>query len=144
MSACPSCQAHLVIYLHLVNMPDIVFDPHLSAQLHNQILERAWTGAGRDIASLPSKTWWEESTPVPFDLASRLNPNLIKFLRSARAIIFDPDSDFHLFYYLIALNEKHNILSPDTFRASRGDPGDRYVWLYLSTRTKSDEEVGIV
>lgn len=122
-------------------MPMTAFDPHLSAQLHNQILERAWIGAGRDVASLPSKTWWEESSPIPFDLASRLNPNLIRFLRSARAITFDPDSDFHLFYYLIALHGKHELFYPES---CLGWWGDRYVWLYPSTRTKSDEEVGIV
>lgn len=117
------------------------FDPHLSAQLHNQILERAWIGAGRDAASIPSKTWWEESWPMTFDLASRLNPNLIRFLRSAKAILFDPDSDFHLFFYLIGLHGKDEIFAPD-IRLGRW--GDRYVWLYPSTRTKSDEEVGIV
>ncbi|CAI7576292.1 unnamed protein product [Penicillium pancosmium] len=122
-------------------MPKAVFDPQLSAQLHNQILEHAWIGAGRDIASLPSKTWWEEASPIPFDLASRLKPSLIRFLRSARAIIWDTVSDFHLFYYLMALYGKHEIFNPDTFPASGGD---RYVWLYPSTKTKSDEEVGIL
>ncbi|KAJ5976047.1 hypothetical protein N7481_009754 [Penicillium waksmanii] len=118
-----------------------VFDPQLSAQLHNQILEHAWIGAGWDVASLPSKTWWEESSPIPFDLASRLKPSLIRFLRSARAFNFDTDSDFHLFYYLMALHGKYEIFSPDTFLRSRGD---RYVWLYPSTGTKSVEEVGIL
>jgi hypothetical protein len=123
-------------------MPPVtgLFDPQLSAQLHNQILERAWIGAGRDVASLPSKSWWEESSPIPFDLASRLNPNLIKFLRSAKAIMFDPSSDFHLFYYLIALHGKHEILQDSPLRKW----GDRLVWLYPSTRTKSDEEIGIL
>jgi len=65
-------------------MPITGFDPYLSAQLHNQILKRAWIGAGRDVASIPSKSWWGESSPIPFDLASRLNPNLIQFLRSAK------------------------------------------------------------
>ncbi|KAJ5114059.1 hypothetical protein N7456_002593 [Penicillium angulare] len=118
------------------------FDPHLSARLHNEILKRAWIGAGRDAASIPSKTWWEESSPIPFDLASRLNRNLILFLRSAKAITFDPNSDFNLFYYLIALHGKHEIFAPDLL--GRWGRGDRYVWLYPSTRTKSDEEVGIV
>jgi hypothetical protein len=121
-------------------MPRTGFDPYLSAQLHNQILERAWIGAGRDVASVPSKTWWEESSPIPFDLASRLNPNLIRFLRSARAIIFDASSDFHLFYYLIALHGKHELFQDSSLRLW----GDRFVWLYPSTRTKSDEEVGIL
>ncbi|KAJ5599181.1 hypothetical protein N7450_000248 [Penicillium hetheringtonii] len=122
-------------------MPITGFDPHLSAQLHNRILRRAWIGAGRDVASLPSKTWWEESSPIPFDLASRLNPNLIRFLRSAKALLFDPDSDFHLFYYIIALHGKDEIFAPNT---PLGRSGDRYVWLYPSTRTKSDEEIGIL
>ncbi|CDM30150.1 hypothetical protein DTO013E5_8168 [Penicillium roqueforti] len=117
------------------------FDPHLSAQLHNQILKQAWIGAGRDVASIPSRTWWEEFSPIPFDLASRLNPNLVRFLRSAKATIFDPDSNFHLFYYLVALHGKHELFAPES---SLGSWGDRYVWLYPSTRTKSDEEVGIV
>jgi hypothetical protein len=92
-------------------MPATEFDPYLAAQLHNQILERAWVGGGRDVSSLPSKSWWEESSPMPFDLATRLNPKLIQFLRSAKAIIFDPASDFHLFYYLIALYGKDDILN---------------------------------
>jgi hypothetical protein len=87
-------------------MPVTGFDPQLSAQFHNQILERAWVGAGRDVASLPSKSWWEESSPIPFDLASRLNLNLIRFLRSARAIMVDTSLGFHLFYYLYALYGK--------------------------------------
>jgi hypothetical protein len=122
-------------------MSSTTFDPHLSAQLHNQVLKQAWIGAGRDVTSIPSKTWWEEFSPIPFDLASRLNPNLIRFLRSAKAIIFDPDSDFHLFYYLSGLHGKDEIFAPES---SLGWWGDRYVWLYPSTRTKSDEEVGIV
>ncbi|CEJ61353.1 hypothetical protein PMG11_09888 [Penicillium brasilianum] len=121
-------------------MPVTGFDPKLSAQLHNRILERAWIGAGRDVASLPSKSWWEESSPIPVDLASRLNPNLIQFLRSARAIMFEPSSEFHFFYYLLALHGKHEILQESLLRKW----GDRLVWLYPSTRTKSDEEVGIV
>lgn len=121
-------------------MPVTGFDPELSAQLHNRIFERAWIGAGRDVASLPSKSWWEESFPIPVDLASRLNPKLIQFLRSARAIMFEPSSEFHLFYYLLALHGKHEILQESLLRKW----GDRLVWLYPSTRTKSDEEVGIV
>ncbi|CAG7989856.1 unnamed protein product [Penicillium salamii] len=117
------------------------FDPHLSAQLHNQILKQAWIGAGRDVALIPSQTWWEECSPIPFDIASRLNPNLIKFLRSAKATVFDPDSDFHLFYYLRGLHGKDQLFAPDS---SLGRWGDRFIWLYPSTRTKSDEEVGIV
>ncbi|KAJ5612064.1 hypothetical protein N7510_005258 [Penicillium lagena] len=124
-------------------MPATEFDPHLAAQLHNQIFERAWVGAGRDVSSLPSKSWWGESSPVPFDLASRLNPKLIQFLRSAKAIIFDPSSDFHLFYYLIALHGKDDILDVQDSPLRRwGD--DRLVWLYPSTRTESDEEIGIL
>ncbi|KAJ5669168.1 hypothetical protein N7462_010238 [Penicillium macrosclerotiorum] len=63
-------------------MPVTGIIPHLSAQLHNQILGLAWTGAGRDVVSLRSKAWWEESSPIPFDLASRLKPNLIRLLRA--------------------------------------------------------------
>lgn len=122
-------------------MSSATFDPHLSAQLHNQILEHAWVGAGRDVTLISSKSWWEEFSPIPFDLASRLNPNLIKFLRSAKATVIDPDSDFHLFYYLVGLNGKDQIFAPDSSLRSWGD---RYVWLYPSTRTKSDEEAGIV
>lgn len=122
-------------------MPTATFDPNLSAHLHNQILKRAWIGAGRDITSLPSQTWWEESSPIPFDLASRLNPNLIKFLRLAKAIIFEPGLDFRFFYYLIALNGKNDLFGRGTFLDSLGG---RYVWLYPSTKTKSDEEVGIL
>ncbi|KAJ5138557.1 uncharacterized protein N7515_003405 [Penicillium bovifimosum] len=89
----------------------LVFDPDLSAHLHNQILERGWIGAGRDADSIPSKSWWEESSPIPFDLASRLNPKLIRFLRSAKAVMFNLDSDFNLFYYLMALNGKDEIFA---------------------------------
>lgn len=126
-------------------MPPVsgLFDPQLSAQLHNQILERAWIGAGRDVASLPSKSWWKESSPIPFDLACRLNPNLIEFLRSAKAIMFDPSSDFHLFYYLIALHGKDDILNVRDSPLRKWGR-DRLVWLYPSTRTKSDEEIGIL
>jgi hypothetical protein len=119
----------------------LVFNPELSAHLHNQILERAWIGAGRDANSIPSKTWWEESSPIPFDLASRLNPKLIRFLRSAKAVIFDPDSDFYLFYYLMALHRKDALFASDSLLRWWGD---RYVWLYPSTRKMSDEEVGIL
>lgn len=63
-------------------MSEMSFDPHRSAELHNQILQHAWTGAGHDIAFLPS-TWWEEYSPV--DLEPRLTPKFAQFLRSARS-----------------------------------------------------------
>lgn len=119
----------------------LVFDPELSAHLHNRILERAWIGAGRDADSIPSKSWWEESSPIPFDLASRLNPKLIRFLRSAKAIIFNPDSGFDLFYYLLGLHGKEGLFASTSILRWWGD---RYVWLYPSTRIQTDEEVGIL
>ncbi|CAI7601020.1 unnamed protein product [Penicillium viridicatum] len=64
-------------------MSEKTFDPQRSAELHNQILHHAWTGAGHDVASLPSTTWWEDYSPV--DLEPRLTPKLAKFLRSARS-----------------------------------------------------------
>lgn len=116
------------------------FDPRLSAEIHNKILEHAWIGAGRDVASLPSKSWWEDSFPIPFDLASRLNPNLVRFLRSAKSAISVPNSGFCFFYYLCGLQEKGDLLGFSVL----GSQGDRYVWLYSSTCVKSDEEVGIL
>lgn len=53
-------------------MSEMTFNPQRSAELHNRILQHAWTGAGHDIASLPSTTWWEEYSPV--DLESRFTP----------------------------------------------------------------------
>ncbi|CAI7644590.1 unnamed protein product [Penicillium manginii] len=119
----------------------LVFDPDLSAHLHNQLLERGWIGAGRDADSIPSKTWWEESSPIPFDLASRLKPKLIRFLRSAKAIIFDSSSEFNLFYYLLGLHGKDDLFVPISLLRRFGD---RFVWLYPATRIRSDEEVGIL
>lgn len=116
------------------------FDPQLSAEIHNRILEHAWIGAGREVASLPSTSWWEESSLISFDLASRLNPNLVRFLRSAKSAISVPNSNFHFFYYLRGLQEKEDLLGFSVLESR----GDRYVWLYPSTCSKSDDEVGIL
>lgn len=119
-------------------MPELAFDPQLSAQLHNKILHHAWVGAGRDPALLPSASWWEASSPVPFDVASRLNPNLICFLRLANMMTLDPKLCF--FYFLRSLqvsDQLHSILA--------GAPlAERFIYLYPSTGAYDEEDVGIV
>ncbi|KAJ5139691.1 hypothetical protein N7448_003099 [Penicillium atrosanguineum] len=122
-------------------MPESSFDPQLCAKLHNRILEHAWVGAGRDLASLPSTSWWEESSPITFDLASRLSPKLILFLRLARSVIWRPnDADFHFFYYLRGLASKKDLLRFYMLESR----GDRYVWLYPGSTVSSDDEAGIL
>lgn len=119
-------------------MPESSFDPQLSAELHNRILQHAWTGVGRDVSSLPSTTWWEESSPVPFDIASRLNPKLIQFLRLAK---FDANSpEFHFFYFLGGLQETRHLLRFSFLEMC----GDQFVWLYPAARSNSSDEVGIM
>jgi hypothetical protein len=115
------------------------FDPELSAEIHNKILEHAWIGTGREVASLPS-SWWDEYSPIPFDLASRLNPNLIRFLQSARSAIEALISGLNFFYYLRGLSQRED-LKDIPILDSRGD---RYVWLYQSTCSISEDEVGIL
>ncbi|KAJ5779983.1 hypothetical protein N7457_005143 [Penicillium paradoxum] len=115
------------------------FDPQLSAKCHNKILEYAWIGAGRDLSSLSSETWWENSSPVSFDLASRLSPKLIQFLRLAKSVPFS-HPDFHFFYFLRGLQESRDLL-----RFSILDTwGDRFVWLYPATCSTDEDEVGIL
>jgi hypothetical protein len=115
-------------------MPVSTFDPELSAQLHNEILRRAWIGAGRDLASLPSTTWWEISSPVPAEIATKLNPNLICFLRLAKTTTWDPE--FCFFYFLHSLQSSEYLHSLHT--------SDRFIYLYNPTSAYGDEEVGIM
>ena len=119
-------------------MPESPFDPQLSAQLHNAILHHAWTAAGHDLASLPSATWWEGSSPVPYDVASRLNANLICFLRLVKLTAWDPK--FHFFYFLSSLQSSDLLHSLPESR----DMADRFVHLYCPTDAYGDEEVGIM
>ncbi|KAJ5770013.1 uncharacterized protein N7511_002064 [Penicillium nucicola] len=119
------------------------FDPQRSAELHDEILRYAWTGAGHDIDSLPSTTWWEECRPV--GLESRLTSKLAQFLRSARSTPSrawsDNDPGFHLFYFLRGLQIGDNMLRYPLL----DDENDRFVYLYESTGCYScGEEVGIV
>ncbi|OGE50002.1 hypothetical protein PENARI_c019G09674 [Penicillium arizonense] len=121
----------------------MTFDPRRSAELHNRILQHAWAGAGHDIASLPSTTWWEEYSPV--DLESRLTPNLAEFLRSARSTPSrawsEKDPGFNLFYFLVGLQTSHHMLQYSMLDTE----GDRFVYLYQATGCYTcDEEVGIV
>ncbi|KAJ6118485.1 hypothetical protein N7471_013105 [Penicillium samsonianum] len=123
-------------------MSESTFDPQRSAELHNQILQYAWTGAGY-ISPLPSTTWWEEYSPVNLD--SRLTPKLAQFLRSARSIPSrgwsDKDPGIHFFYFLSGLQNSDHLLQ---FPLLDGE-GDRFVYLYQPTGCYTcDEEVGIV
>jgi hypothetical protein len=115
-------------------MPESPFDPELSAQLHNTILRHAWTGSGRDLASLPSMTWWEISSPVSAEIATTLNPNLTCFLRLAKTTTWDPN--FHFFYFL------HSLQSSDYLHSLF--MSDRFIYLYNPTSAYGDEEVGIM
>lgn len=124
-------------YFHTILQPS--FDPQLSAKLHNKILEHAWNGTGRDISSLPSTTWWEESSPVSFDLASRLSPKLIQFLRLSKSICI-PNTDFHFIYFLHGLQESRDLLRFSILESW----GDRFVWLYPGTCSTNEDEVGIL
>lgn len=121
-------------------MSNSSFDPELSAKFHNKIFEHAWSGTGRDVASLPSTSWWEQSSPIPFDLASRLNPNLVRFLRLAKDVTGFYDSGWSFSYYLTGLARKEDLLRFQILESR----GDRYVMLYHSTCTTNDEEVGIL
>ncbi|KAJ5966638.1 hypothetical protein N7501_002886 [Penicillium viridicatum] len=119
------------------------FDPQRSAELHNQILHHAWTGAGHDIASIPSTTWWEEYSPV--DLEPRLTPKLAQFLRSARSTPSKgwtcEDLGFNFFHFLSGLQSSDHLLQFSLLDCE----GDRFVYLYPATGCYTcDEEVGIV
>jgi hypothetical protein len=91
-------------------MPQSSFGPELSAELHNKIFEHAWISAGRDVTSLPSTSWWEKSSPIPFDLASRLKPNLVRFLRLAKDVTGFFDSGLSFFHYLTGLAREEDLL----------------------------------
>jgi hypothetical protein len=123
-------------------MPVSRFNPELSAELHNKILEHGWIGAGRELGTLPPTTWWEEFSPISFDVATRLNPTLIRFLRSAKVGIYE-DQKFHFFFHVWGLFSKDDLffLHESYMRES---PRDRYISLYRSSISKSDQEVGIV
>jgi hypothetical protein len=122
-------------------MPTSRFNPELSGELHNKILEYGWIGSGREITSLPSTTWWEQFSPISFDLASRLKPSLIRFLRSAKVGIYD-DQKFHFFFHARGLFHKNWLFLSDNWM--RDSPRDRYISLYYPSGSKSDQEVGIV
>lgn len=122
-------------------MPLSRFKPELSAELHNKILEHGWIGAGRELDTLPSTTWWEEFSPISFDVATRLNPTLIRFLRSAKLVIYE-DPEFHFFFHVSQLYSKDDLFFLQDYL--RESPRDRYISLYRSSISKSDQEIGIV
>lgn len=123
-------------------MPTSRFNPELAAERHNKILELGWIGSGRELSSLPSTTWWEHFSPISFDLASRLNPKLIRFLRLAKVGIYD-DQKFHLFFHVRGLFHKDWLFLTEN-GWMRDAPRDRYISLYYSSGLHSDEEFGIV
>lgn len=122
-------------------MPESQFDPALSAELHNKILEHAWIGAGNDLITLPSTSWWQSSAPVEID--SRLIPNLASFLRLAKVVNSAPPvtgSGLYFFYFLHGLQEQTRVFDTSTLKTW----GDRFVWLYPATGAVDVEEVGIM
>lgn len=122
-------------------MPLSRFKPELSAELHNKILEHGWIGAGRELDTLPSTTWWEEFSPISFDVATRLNPTLIRFLRSAKLVIYE-DPEFHFFFHVSQLYSEDDLFFLQDYL--RESPRDRYISLYRSSISKNDQEIGIV
>ena len=121
-------------------MPVSRFNPELSAELHNKILEHGWIGAGRQLDTLPS-TWWEEFSPISFDIATRLNPTLIRFLRLAKVVVYE-DPEFHFFFHVSQLHSKDDIFFLHNYM--RESQRDRYISLYRSSISKDDQEIGIV
>lgn len=115
-------------------MPESPFDPQRSAQLHNEILRHAWTGAGRDLASLPSTTCWEISSPVPAEIATTLSANLVSFLRLAKMTTWDPELHFFCFLHSLQSSEYLHSLHMS----------ERFIYLYNPTSAYGDEEVGIM
>lgn len=92
-------------------MPESQFDPALSADLHNKILEYAWTAAGNDLSTLSSTSWWQTSAPVEID--SRLIPNLVSFLRLAKVVSAPViGSGLCFFYFLHSLQEQTRFFIP--------------------------------
>lgn len=122
-------------------MPVFRFNPEVSAELNNKILDHGWTGAGRELDTLPSTTWWENFSPILFDVASRLNPTLIRFLRSAKVGVYE-EPKFHFFFHISQLHSKDNLFFLHDYM--RKSPKDRYISLYRFSISMSDQEIGIV
>lgn len=111
-------------------------DYKLCASLHNTIWKLAWMGTIPDPYPDSPKTWWDHFHP-PDTIASRLNPELIEFLK--RAYYHPEISEF--FYFLGALVPCDQLLDNSWFR----DYGnDRFMFLHYATNFKCGDELGLV
>ncbi|KAK7962735.1 uncharacterized protein PG986_003560 [Apiospora aurea] len=130
-----------------LNAAAAVFDPQLSASLHNDICRRGWAGLAPDLDFEESTTtWWDtHGSECNATVASRLAPQLIEFLKQAR--IVRPDlrdlARSNFFFYLRGLASPKSLI-PDWPVVDPEEPdANRYVILYHATLLMS-HPVGLV
>ncbi|KAL5332457.1 hypothetical protein BJX70DRAFT_407619 [Aspergillus crustosus] len=113
------------------------------AALHNELLYRSWTGAGNAWTQVP--TWWETYSP-PAELAQRLHPSLVEFLKliyHIQAFTTTPEQNWRGIFYFVrsVLSMEYMLAGP---RLGGADTPDRFLELYVSTGYMMGDEDGII
>ncbi|KAH6649095.1 hypothetical protein BKA67DRAFT_662014 [Truncatella angustata] len=112
-----------------------VFDPALSAKLHNKILELGWNAVDHDLTfeQAAPGSWWDENEEEcrSRGITARLHPKLIKFLKLARVInpsLRNSETGYDFFFYYTLGLAPPVALMPDNPELF-GNP-DQHVILY--------------
>lgn len=117
------------------------FDPHLSANLHNEILEIGWNSMQHELSfDQAAPTWWDGygEECLASGLATRLGPEIIEFLKLARNI--EPELQNletryeYFFYYVVCLAPPSSMVDDDV---QFGGRPDQFLRLYYVTDLKS-------
>lgn len=117
------------------------FDPHLSANLHNEILEIGWNSMQHELSfDQAAPTWWDRygEECLASGLAARLAPEIIEFLKLARNI--EPELQNletryeYFFYYVVCLAPPSSMIDDDV---QFGGRPDQFLRLYYVTDLKS-------
>ncbi|KAL5333708.1 hypothetical protein BJX70DRAFT_403326 [Aspergillus crustosus] len=113
------------------------------AALHNEILLRGYLGRGMRWPSPPPKTWWEKEAPSP-EIASKLSPSLIEFLKRAH-LPSNASAPHSIFYYLSYVPSPEEMISNLFLRKFNGSSeGGPYVLLYQYNAIHEEEGLGLM
>lgn len=126
---CPTARQH-------PKVEPIRLDYETCANLHNRIFQIAWSSTNKNTESWSLQTWWERFSPSE-QIASRLNADLIEFLK--RAYYHDNAPAF--FYFLQPLTTCEHLLDDPWFE-DRGK--DRFINLHHATGFNCGDEMGLL
>lgn len=131
----------------------------LCASLHNEILLKAWTGAGHPSSTFltHTKTWFSHHGPAAEAVRDRLSPDLIEFLELARVVVrvvneanpYDDSFWVNFHYNTPGLNEPEQMwFWHENDGEAVGDWGEGSEWrlltLYGAYHDVASHAVGVV